>query len=67
MQQKAAYGAKSGLIRAALDAPKVRKINDFAIFGILATDQKVRSSNLFGRAILPQYSMNRQLTFLRNV
>jgi hypothetical protein len=53
VQQKAAYGAKSGLIRAARDAPKVRKIKDFAISGILATDQKVRSSNLFGRAIYP--------------
>jgi hypothetical protein len=51
VRQRAVFGAKTGLNRATLDAQKVRKINDFAISGLLATDQKVRSSNLFGRAI----------------
>jgi hypothetical protein len=51
VQQRADFGAEHGLNRATLDAQKVRKINDFAISGLLATDQKVRSSNLFGRAI----------------
>ncbi len=51
VRQRAVLGAKHGLNRATLDAQKVRKINDFVISGVLATDQKVRSSNLFGRAI----------------
>jgi hypothetical protein len=53
VQQRADSGTKSGLNRATLDDQKVIKINDLAVFGLLATDQKVRSSNLFGRAILP--------------
>jgi hypothetical protein len=52
VQQRADSGTKSGLNRATLDDQKVIKINDLAVFGLLATDQKVRSSNLFGRAII---------------
>jgi hypothetical protein len=48
-----------GIPRVLLARPGMRKP--------ITTDQKVRSSNLFGRAILPQYSLNRQLPFLRNV
>jgi hypothetical protein len=51
VRQRADFGAKNGLNRATLDAQKVQKINDLAISDLLATDQKVRSSNLFGRAI----------------
>jgi hypothetical protein len=51
VQQRADFRAKCGRQRATADAQKVRNINDLAIFGLLATDQKVRSSNLFGRAI----------------
>jgi len=49
------FGAKSGLKRATLGIQKVKKINNLAIFGLLATDQKVRSSNLFGRATFPLF------------
>jgi hypothetical protein len=52
VQQRADSGTKSGLNRTPLDDQKVIKVNDLAAFGLLATDQKVRSSNLFGRAIL---------------
>jgi hypothetical protein len=58
VQQRADFGAEHGLNRATLDAQKVREINDFAISGLLATDQKVRSSNLFGRAILSLHLLN---------
>jgi hypothetical protein len=46
-------GSKSGLKRETLDIQKGRKINDLDKSYLLATDQKVRSSNLFGRAISP--------------
>jgi len=50
VQQRADFSAKSGPKRATLNARKIQKINWLDIFGLLATDQKVRSSNLFGRA-----------------
>ncbi len=53
VQQMASLGARSGRQRATLDAQNTRNINDLAVSGPLATDQKVRSSNLFGRAIYP--------------
>ena len=52
VQQRANKGTKDGLKRATLGVQKLQEINDLAISGVLATDQKVRSSNLFGRAIL---------------
>jgi hypothetical protein len=51
VQQRANSGAKNGLNRATVATQKVPKINDLAVSSLLATDQKVRSSNLFGRAI----------------
>jgi hypothetical protein len=57
VQQRADSGTKSGLNRTPLDDQKVIKVNDFAAFGLLATDQKARSSNLFGRAIYPSSSV----------
>ncbi len=53
VRQRADFDAKRGLKRATLEAKNSRKIKDLANSGLLATDQKVRSSNLFGRAILP--------------
>jgi hypothetical protein len=67
VRQRAVFGAKYGLNRATLDAQKVRKINDFAISGLLAADQKVRSSNLFGCAIFSALSPSLAPTSLQTI
>lgn len=56
VQQRADLGAKHGLKRATPDAQKVRKISDFAISGLLATDQKTRRSNPLSHVTHPKRS-----------
>jgi hypothetical protein len=45
VQQRAYFGAEYCRQRATVDAIIARKINDFAIFGFLATDQKTNPLN----------------------
>ena len=63
MRQRAVFGTKCGRDRATLNTQKGYQINGLAFYSLLATDQKVRSSNLFGRAIFLSLSLSSWPTF----